>query len=139
MSKIDEQWVREQLQAVRAKVGVGNTVLGLMKYWETVTADDEQAKEALDIFIQLAQGHALISTPDNEIWVPAQAGSLIVGDVVRVRHDAFDGATGLYHNGRVGKVIAVRYGDVIFRTTDGKEPLIDGSHYPPAKLDKRIQ
>jgi hypothetical protein len=35
-------------------------------------------------------------------------------------------------------VVAVRYGDIIIKTTDGKEPVLDGSHYSPYKLEKLV-
>jgi hypothetical protein len=40
------------------------------------------------------------------------------------------------HNGRRGRVVAVRYGDVIFNSTDNKKPLLEGAHYPPNFLEK---
>ena len=40
---------------------------------------------------------------------------------------------------RRGKVVGVRYGDIIFKSTDNKEPILDGSHYSPYQLQKRIR
>ena len=53
-------------------------------------------------------------------------------------HDAYEGDLGRVHNGRRGKVVAVRYGDVIFKSTDGKSPVLDGAHYTPYKLEKLV-
>jgi hypothetical protein len=58
---------------------------------------------------------------------------------VRVKSDAFRGDIGPMHNSRVGKVIAVRYGDVIINSTDGKTPELKGVHYSPYKLEKRYK
>ena len=44
----------------------------------------------------------------------------------------------MLHNGRRGVVVGVRYGDVIVKMTDGKEPALEGAHYPPQKLEKLI-
>jgi hypothetical protein len=95
----------------------------------------------VEAFSKLALGKAL-SEPTaaaDEIWVPAQPGQLTVGDEVRVLSDAFTDKTGIMHNGRRGKIAAIRYGDVIFKSTDGKEPSLDGVHYSPYKLEKRIK
>jgi hypothetical protein len=66
-------------------------------------------------------------------------GQLVVGDEVRVLANAFTDKVGVAHNGRRGRVVAIRYGDVIFKSTDDKEPLLDGTHYSPYKLEKRIK
>jgi hypothetical protein len=65
-------------------------------------------------------------------------GQIKVADVVRVKPDAFDGELGETHNGREGVIVAIRSGDVIFRSTDDKKPLLDGTHYSPYHLQKRI-
>jgi hypothetical protein len=46
---------------------------------------------------------------------------------------------GTIHNGRRGSVVGVRYGDVIFNDTDGKNPPLKGVHYSPYKLEKRLR
>jgi hypothetical protein len=70
--------------------------------------------------------------------VPAQAGFLVVADEVRVKWNAFDGDKGKIHNGRRGKIVSIRYGDIIVKTTDGKEPVLEGFHYTPQQLEKRV-
>jgi hypothetical protein len=70
--------------------------------------------------------------------VQVQPGFIKVSEVVRVKADAFDGELGALHNGRKGVVVGVRYGDVIIKSTDGKEPILEGAHYPPAKLEKLV-
>jgi hypothetical protein len=74
----------------------------------------------------------------DEVWVPVRPGDIRVAEKVRVRFDAFGGELGTIHNGRVGVVVGVRYGDVIIKTTDGKEPVLEGAHYPPDKMEKLI-
>jgi hypothetical protein len=75
----------------------------------------------------------------DAVWIPLQPGQITVGDQVRVMSDAFDDKTGMIHNGRLGKVMAIRYGDVIFKSTDGKSPELNGVHYSPYKLEKRVK
>jgi hypothetical protein len=139
MPKIDNNWVIEQMQASRVRVGSGNAVLALLKTWESVDEDYDLQVEAIDVFCKLALGHAIIEKNEDEVWGPAQPGFMSVGDQVRVKADAFSGDTGVLHNGRRGKIVAIRHGDIIFKSTDGKEPLLDSVHYSPYNLEKRIR
>lgn len=139
MPNIDEAWVREQFQAAKVKVGVGNAVLKLLNTWNETKLSDAAAKETVEIFSKVALNYSLVASNENETWVPAQPGFISVGDEVRVMHNAFNDETGRMHNGRRGKVVAVRYGDVIFRSTDDRKPFLDGVHYSPYKLEKRMK
>jgi len=139
MPNIDEQWVRSQFEAAKVKVASGKAVLELLKTWEGIDLSEKQAKEAVEIFSKVALNYALIEPPvKNEKWEPLRPGFITVGDEVRVMHDAYEGDLGRVHNGRRGKVVAVRYGDVIFKSTDGKNPVLDGAHYTPYKLEKLV-
>jgi hypothetical protein len=139
MSAVDTQWVQEQFIQARVKKGIGLAVLDMLKAWEPVDLNPEDAKVALEILSKVALGHALVSTPSTELWVQAQPGQLNVGDIVRIRYDAFDGAKGAGINGRSGIIAAIRSGDIIFNATDQKSPAIEGAHYRPADLEKRIR
>jgi hypothetical protein len=139
MRKINYEWVKEQFADAKIRIGTGKAVLKMLKTWEEIEMDPAQSKEVLDILAKVGLGHALIETNKDEVWVPAQRGQISVGDVVRVAHDAFNDSTGHLHNGRRGIVVAVRSGDIIFKTTDEKEPKLDGVHYSPDKLEKRIR
>jgi transcription antitermination factor NusG len=142
MPEVNYEWVRQQLQEARVKVGSGNAVLQLLEIWEKQTKlSPNLAKEAIEVFSKLALGYALSEqTADTEeVWVPLQPGQIRVGDEVRVLKDAFTDEAGTIHNGRRGKVVAVRYGDVIFTATDNKEPKLNGVHYSPYKMEKRVK
>ncbi len=139
MPSVDYQWVREQLQAHKTRVGVGNTVLALLAAWEKGKHSSKQNQEVIELFAKFAQNIPLTEEAPDETWVPAQPGNIVVGDVIRVKINAFTDETGRIHNGRRGKVVAVRYGDVIFKSTDGKTPVLDGVHYSPYTLEKRIK
>lgn len=139
MPTYNEKWVREQFQAGKVKVGTGKAVLKLLETWSTLELSDKQTQESIEIFSKVALGHALVAESKDEKWIPVQPGFISMGEEVRVKSDAYDGDLGQTHNGRRGKVVAVRYGDVIFRSTDGKEPFLDGAHYSPYVLEKRIQ
>ena len=145
MPEVDMNWVKEQLTENKTKRVVGDTVIKLLNTWTEVKGTDpdpekDQANlsQVIELFSKIALGHAIVKENKNENWVPAQAGSLVVADDVRVKWNAFDGEKGKIHNGRRGKIVSIRYGDIIVKTTDGKEPLLDGFHYTPQQLEKRV-
>jgi hypothetical protein len=139
MRKINYEWVKEQFADAKIRVGTGKAVLKMLKTWEEIEMDPKQSKEVLDILAKVGVGHALIEVNKDELWIPTQRGQIGVGDIVRVAHDAFSDGTGHIHNGRRGVVVAIRSGDVIFKSTDEKDPVLDGTHYSPEKLEKRIR
>jgi len=140
MPEVNDDWVKSQLKGARVSQLTGDTSIALLDVWKTLKfPDDKTAEDALDVFKKLATSQALVEEKD-EVWVQAQAGFMLqVGDEIRVRHNAFPGAEGQTHNGRRGKVIAIRSGDVIMRSTDAKKPFLDGAHYSFAHLEKRIR
>jgi len=139
--KNDMKWVKQQIQAAKVKKPVGNAVLSLVEhfYASEEQLSDEDVARVTEVFSQIAQGHAILKEKKNETWVPLRPGNITVSDIVRVKADAFSGSVGPIHNGRVGVVVAVRYGDVIFKSTDGKEPSLEGTHYPPQALEKLVE
>jgi hypothetical protein len=138
MSEVNYEWVKGQFVAAKVKKGVGLAVLDMLKAWEPVDLGPDDAKAALEILSKVALGHALVITDPREVWVPGAPGQMKVGDIVRIKHDAFNGPAGAGLNGRVGTITAIRSGDIIFNSTDGQSPKIDGAHYRPQQLDKRI-
>jgi hypothetical protein len=135
---LDIKWVKEQLQAAKVRKVVGDTTMQLIELIDTVEMSDDHREQTIEMFAKLARGHAHIKVNKKEVWVPARPGDIRVADEVRVRADAFTGGAGASHNGRRGIVVGVRYGDVIVKTTDGKEPVLDGAHYSPHALEKLI-
>jgi hypothetical protein len=141
MGKINYNWVKEQFAKASVTVGAGNAVLDLLKTWEkSEPKDAEQAKKAVEIFSKVALGYSLVKeNKAEEVWQEVRPGFIKVADVVRVKHDAFVGELGNIHNGRVGKIVAIRSGDIIFKSTDDSEPALDSVHYQASKLEKRIR
>jgi len=140
MPEINFDWVRQQMQDAKVKIGTGNALLALLETWNAQNLSDNQVKETIEYFSKLAAGKNIHEDKlVNEVWVPAMPGQLTVGDEVRVLSDAFSDKAGVSHNGRRGKIIAIRYGDVIFKSTDGKDPVLEGTHYSPYKLEKRVR
>lgn len=139
MAEVDNDWVRSQLTENKTKKVVGDSVLKLLASWEQLKQPtDKNAKEIINIFSKLALGHSIVEDDPNERWIVAQAGYIKVADTVRVRSNAFDGEQGKAYNGRRGRVVGVRYGDVIIKTDDGKVPVLDGIHFKPENLEKLV-
>jgi hypothetical protein len=138
MGYVDPEWVKEQFVAARLKKGVGLAVLDMLKAWEPVDLTPGDAKLALEVLAKVGLGHALVEENKEEVWVPAQPGQINVSDTVRTKFDAF-GPERASENGRLCVVTAIRSGDIIIDSRDGKSPKIDGGHYRPNQLDKRIR
>jgi hypothetical protein len=136
--EINEEWAKEQFIAAKVRVVVGKAVLELLNTWKTLELKEEHAKAVVEVFSKLALNHSLVEPPKDEVWAPIQPGFINVGDEVRVANNAFSDSTGVIHNGRRGIVVAIRYGDVIIRSNDGKAPFLDGAHYSPYKLERRV-
>ena len=84
-------------------------------------------------------GYVLVKENEKERWIKAQIGQIKVADVVRIPFDAFDDSTGKSNlNGRRGRIVAVRSGDIIIKTDDGKLPVLDGVHIRPEFLEKLL-
>lgn len=140
MPEVDYDWVKEQLTSASVRQGPGDATIALLKAWEQVTLPEDLADDAVEVFASLARNQSLIKTPAEETWVPARVGgSTRVGATVRVKHNAFKGDAGRIHNGRRGRVTAIRSGDVIFRSTDNLEPFLDNVHYPFEALELRVR
>jgi hypothetical protein len=144
MADTNMDWVKEQLTQNKTKKAVGDSVLKLLGTWDEVKQKNESLKtvdpqEIIDIFSKLAMGYALIKESKNEKWIKAQIGQIKVADTVRVSFNAFDESTGKSNlNGRRGRIVAVRSGDIIVKTDDGKLPVLDGVHIRPEFLEKLV-
>lgn len=140
MAKTDIEWVKQQLEAAKVSQAVGTAVMRLMDVWVTMNHTEKTRSATVDIFSELAKGHAIVPEVDEQDgkWIDVQPGQIKVSETVRVKASAYEGELGMIHNGRVGRVVAVRYGDVIVKSTDGREPLLDGAHYSPHMLQKLI-
>jgi hypothetical protein len=138
MANLDMNWVKSQLQAAKVRKPVGDATMKLIELFDSFEMTKEYKDKTIEMFSVLAKGHVVVKEKKDESWIPVQAGDIKVTETVRVKADAFDGQLGTIHNGRRGVVVGVRYGDVIIKSTDGKEPLLDGAHYPPQKLEKLV-
>lgn len=139
MAELDMDWVKAQLQAAKVRKPVGDATMKLVELFDSIeNLTPEFKTQVIEMFSKLALGHVVIKEDKNETWVPVRPGDIKVTETVRVKADAFDGELGMAHNGRRGVVVGVRYGDVIIKSTDDKQPILDGAHYPPQKLEKLV-
>jgi hypothetical protein len=138
MKKLDINWAKSQLEQAKVPIDVGVSVVRLLEVWSTLNHEDKNDYVVAQLFSLLSCSVSIVESPSDEVWEAASPGFVRVGDEVRVMANAFEGELGQLHNGRRGRVVAVRYGDIIIKTTDGKEPVLDGSHYSPYKLEKLV-
>jgi hypothetical protein len=138
VKKLDMDWAKSQLEQARVSPEAGISIVKLLEFWSTLDHSNQADEKILELFSKLAQSNALIDNSGNEIWEDARPGFLRVGDEVRVKFNAFENELGQIHNGRRGRIVGVRYGDIIIKTSDGKEPVLDGSHYSPHNLEKLV-
>lgn len=138
MKKLNTNWAKNQLEQAKVPIDVGVSVVKLLEVWSTLNHEDKNDSKVAELFSLLACSTSIVETPSDEVWQAASPGFIRVGDEVRVMADAFEGELGQLHNGRRGRVVAVRYGDIIIKTIDGLEPVLDGSHYSPYKLEKLV-
>lgn len=142
MEESSMEWVKEQMTAAKLKQSVGTSVLRLMEVWDTMNHSEKTASEAVEAFSKLALGYPLVEPSIEDFkgtWVPAQPGQLSVTDVVRVKLDAYSGSLGRLHNGRICKIVAIRYGDIVVKSVDNKDPVLEGAHYSPHSLEKLVR
>lgn len=143
MAEVDIVWIKEQLTKNKTRRIVGDSVLTLLKCWEDVkeknkTEKIDYSKDIIAIFSKLSLGHAMVKEEKGETWVQVTAGSIVLADYVRIKYDAFDDKSGKDYNGRRGRIVGIRYGDIIVKSDDNKVPLLDGIHLRPDQLEKRL-
>lgn len=71
-------------------------------------------------------------------WIQVHTANVEIGDVVRVKKNAYSGSTGAIHNGRLCEVIEVRKGDVIVKSIDDALPKLTSTFHPPYNLEKMV-
>lgn len=137
----DNEWYTKQL----ASIGITPTdernlfiqVQQLLSVFEQQAHDERTATRVLDLFNDLARGHAITPEDEPERWQPVQLGAIQKGATVRVKADAFSGPNGLLHNGRRGVIVDGRRGDVIVDLRDDG-PEVKGFHYQAKQLEQLV-
>lgn len=141
MSELNMDWVKEQLTQNKTKKLTGDAVIELLNTWKNLKKPPktDNSKEIVDLFAKLSLGHALVKENKNENWTQVFAGAIKVSETVRVRFDAFtEDSEKHILNGRRGKVVGVRYGNIIIKSDDSKLPVLDGTHFVAENLEKLV-
>lgn len=140
MPEVNKDWIVKQLLASDTNKKVGDSVVELLKIWIQLgeISEDEQ-KEIISKFSNLALKNNIVEIEEEEVWIPARPGAIKVGDIVQVKNDSYEGELGEKHNGRRCRVVAVRYGDIVVNSIDGLKPELNGTHYPPMHLLKLVK
>ena len=71
-------------------------------------------------------------------WQDVETTSVSTGDVLRVKQDAYFGAAGSTHNGRIVKVLDVKDGDVHVTSIDLRLPYIANARHAAYRLEKKV-
>jgi hypothetical protein len=131
------KWEDEQMGEARIPKEAADVVRRLLNAWVEVTVPSKHQDLILHTFQELARGHSLV-VPDlpTERWETVTPGRVHTRDTVRVKRDAYSDDVGRMHNGRRGRVIGVRYGDIIIKYEDGRQPPFEAVHHAPAKLER---
>lgn len=133
----NEKWLADQFSADKTSPETARKIISLLKTWDGLSVEDGQEDEILGRFVKLAKKQMIADPEPDAKWLAGSIQTPGVGQTVRVPPDKFTGHRGQSLNGRVGKVVAVRYGDVIFNTTDDLE-YIEGIRLRPHELEIKI-
>jgi hypothetical protein len=132
-------WALGQMDDARLPQPIKTAVIRLLDVWWTQNHTKQTFDLTLTTFDALARGHALAPKGGHdERWAVVKPGGIVRGEQVRVRFDAYSGPAGEAHNGRRGRVVALRQGDVIVKYDDKRQPPGDGVHHSPFVLEKLL-
>lgn len=134
---LDKKVLHDQFMLDKTDPHVVGRIMALLEVLEDGPQDDAKLDEVLEKFSKLAKGQMIADPEPDAKWLSGAVQTPGVGQTVRVPVDKFTGQRGQALNGRVGKVVAIRYGDVIFNTTDDLE-YIEGLRLRPHELETKI-
>jgi len=147
-----ELWAAEQLDAYglrpttdeRAQL-VRNSVLALAHMFGEMHFDmmDPGEKlglreQVLQLFAHLAAGKALPAQEGNYIWRPARNYAPSMGQVARIRFDAYKGTEGVKYNGRMGHIVHLRRGIGLTFDLSESPDKPEGGTFPPGDVEVAI-
>lgn len=142
----ERAWARNQLSDANATEEEVEFTMRLLEAWfNGFDSDllDGSVWNSLKYFDTLARGKAIEPEPDapedKEVWVPAKAGSIRVGNIVRVRTDAFepDSENTHHYNGKRGRVVGFRV-SVVRVKLDDSDPGVPFSQFRMPQLEVKV-
>lgn len=104
------EYFSEKLESIGYKAGsnVHRAVSDALVAIEQHKLSQDEYAAILDLLSEFGRdslGH--YPSFGDDLWQDFDYGNVIVGDYVRVRHDAYDSETGKHHNGLVGELLNV--------------------------------
>lgn len=69
-------------------------------------------------------------------WEDSHIAEMQIGDIVKVKDNAYKKDIGKMHNGRICEIIEISYGDVVVRSIDDRLPVLGRTHHSPNVLQK---
>jgi hypothetical protein len=137
---IDIEWARDQMKAADLLQPTQAAVEKLLSTLDKMNLTESASDAAVATFSRLARGHALVTAQEtvDEVWEQARPGNLVLGDQVRVKTDAYSGTIGQVNNGRRGRIVGIRYGNIYVKYTDEGYGT-DSIHHKPSALEKRVR
>lgn len=137
MMDINWDWVKDQLEKARVPQEHATSVTRLLETLETMRLSDDPLRSVLDTFQRLSLGYTIVPDSANERWVEVLPGNYAIGNTVRVKSDAYDGKKSTLHNGRRGRVVAVRSGKtvVLYDDTENNE---EQYYHDPSVLERLV-
>lgn len=137
------EWAQEQLTEAEVPDRVSGTVMSMLETLWTEWGKHEFTEKDVDDVLRhtsaLCKGFSIVEDPEDEIWIEAKPGSLVIRDIVRVKSDAYKGNAGIIHNGKEGVIVSMRYGKIRVRYNDfgaDSPPFIEHS---VQALEKRVR
>lgn len=107
---------------------------------ERLSLSEDTVKQAIEIFDTVSKGHRIVPEAPDEVWIPARNGILVVGDTVRVRGDAYSKSPATAHNGRAGRIVGIRYGDIhVYYDAKPGETIHSSVRHKADMLEKRVR
>lgn len=109
--------------------------------------DAEQTEVAATLAAKLLMGSALTEADwtaqklsEGYRWLPVVPRSIQMGDVVRVRQDAYSDPDMARHNGEQGRVSGIRNGyHVVYDSMVGQGSTTMGFRHQAEKLERRVK
>ena len=138
---LDWNWISNQLNqnelvTPRVRDGIRLMLEAFDGAVEARGLTDDEQRIVLDFAQKLALRHAILFDAPEEVWEDVVPGYYSVGDIVRVRADAYaEEPASTLHNGKRGRVVAAHRGkpNVLY---DGETNTEKTFYHEVAKLER---
>lgn len=135
---LDAKWVEDQCRLGELGPDVTFVVKKMIDALDSYTLPEPARQTASNAVAKLVRGESIAVEKPDDRWGPVIPGAYSIGDKVRVKPDAYSELLPAQrHNGRRGRVTAVRNGLAIVLYDDS--PSVDLQHqHSPEKLQRLL-